>query len=80
LSSLPDGVHIEFDDRKATWLVEECLYVLIDGHHRVLALKNLHKSLWEGLPTKVRFDWMPFVSNIYAEIDLDGFNFFAFQM
>ena len=62
LSGLPEGVSVDFDDVKATWLVEECSFVLFDGHHRVIALQNLHKSHWEGLPNKVRFAWDPIAS------------------
>jgi hypothetical protein len=54
LTGMPEGTYVPHDNIKAVWLVEECSYILIDGHHRVLALRNLHDQRVQGLPEKVR--------------------------
>jgi hypothetical protein len=50
-----------YDATLATWLTEECRYVLVDGHHRVVALTGLWASNLPGLPLKIRYaflqDW-----------------------
>jgi hypothetical protein len=54
LAGMPSGTNVQHDNIKAVWLVDECVYILIDGHHRVQALLNLHEARVEGLPEKVR--------------------------
>jgi hypothetical protein len=57
LAAMPVGTNIQHDNLKAIWLVEECIFILIDGHHRHQALLNLHEERVEGLPDKIR--WVP---------------------
>jgi hypothetical protein len=50
---LPDHMLPEFNADLANWLVDSCQYVLIDGHHRVMALQNLLAAKRPGLPDKI---------------------------
>ena len=53
-AELPEHMVPDFDGNLASWMVEECVYLLIDGHHRVMALMNLAAAKHPGLPEKIR--------------------------
>jgi len=43
-----------FDETLASWILNECVYVLIDGHHRVKALVSLKQKSSLRLPDTIR--------------------------
>ena len=44
------SVDFEIDDKKVEWLYTECHYVVVDGQHRLQALKDLEKAGSAKLP------------------------------
>jgi hypothetical protein len=52
-----DAAH---DGQKASWIIESCRYIIVDGHHRHCALKRIYEEYGEGVshqlcPKKVSF-------------------------
>jgi hypothetical protein len=41
MTTMCSHVDAEHDGTKATWIIEECGYIIVDGHHRHCALKRL---------------------------------------
>ena len=55
LVHLPSDHHArDVDEDKVAWLLSDCLFHLVDGHHRVLALLNLRTKNVADLPERVR--------------------------
>jgi hypothetical protein len=43
-----------YDAAKAAWIVEACLFLIVDGHHRVMGLNACWEAKLPGLPRRVR--------------------------
>jgi hypothetical protein len=47
------AVDIQIDHEKAMFIIYGCTYVVVDGHHRLNALRYLEKQKVQGLPEVV---------------------------
>ena len=46
---------ISFNKNLVDWLLQERLFILIDGHHCVMAIRNLKELMVPDLPEKIRY-------------------------